>query len=146
MTYRYRLAFEPDDNGTVLVTSPDFPPLVTYGDDEADAKRHAVDALTLLISSMIDAEQPVPPPCDVGHGDLIALPLLASLKIELHQAMLTAGLDRAELQRRLGWRKEAIDRIFRLSHESRLADIEAAFKSIGREIDFAARSEPAAVV
>ena len=60
MMYRYRLKFEPDDNGTVLVTSPDFPPLATWGEDEPAARLHARDALTTLIASMIGAEEPVP--------------------------------------------------------------------------------------
>ena len=80
MIYRYRLAFEPDDNGTILVTSPDFPPLATHGDDEAAARFHAADALLTLITSMIDAGQPVPHPCDGCPDPSITLPLLASVE------------------------------------------------------------------
>jgi antitoxin HicB len=38
--------------------------------------------------------------------------------------------------RRLGWRsRESVDRLFRLDHASRLDQIEAAFRALGRRID-----------
>src|SRR5207249_1965214 len=46
--YVYPLDLEPDDNGTLLVTSKDFPELTTFGTDEADALRHAADALAVI--------------------------------------------------------------------------------------------------
>ena len=143
MIYRYRLRFEPDDNGTVLVTSPDFPPLATYGDDEGAARQHATDALMTLIASMIDAAEPVPLPCEEGSDPSITLSLLASLKIELHRAMLESSVDRAELQRRLGWGDDAMARLLRLSYSSPLASVEEAFRVLGRELAIEAKPEAA---
>ncbi len=40
---RYRVELAPDDNGTIVVTSPDVP-IVTYGEDRPSALRQAVDA------------------------------------------------------------------------------------------------------
>jgi antitoxin HicB len=34
----YPIVLEPDDNGTLLVTLPDVPEAVTFGEDEADAR------------------------------------------------------------------------------------------------------------
>lgn len=56
---RYRLQLEPDDNGIVLVTSPDLP-IVTYGADENEAVRHAADAIDIILQSLIDARESVP--------------------------------------------------------------------------------------
>src|SRR5215472_4996236 len=35
---RYRIKLKPGDNGTLLVTSPDLPGVVTFGEDRADAR------------------------------------------------------------------------------------------------------------
>ena len=40
----YGAKFIEDDNGTILVTFPDFPEAATFGDTEAEAQRHAIDA------------------------------------------------------------------------------------------------------
>jgi antitoxin HicB len=39
------------------------------------------------------------------------------------------------LARRLNWNRESVDRLFRLDHNSRLDQIEAAFRVLGRNID-----------
>ncbi|PSJ19663.1 HicB family protein, partial [Halomonas sp. ND22Bw] len=36
--------------------------------------------------------------------------------------------------RRLNWKRESVDRLFRLDHRSRLDQIEAAFNAIGEEV------------
>ena len=35
----------------------------------------------------------------------------------------------------LGWNRESVDRLFRLDHASRLDQLEAAFKALGRSVD-----------
>jgi antitoxin HicB len=45
MKYLIRLRLTPDDNGTILVTCPDLPGMVTFGEDRQDALRHALDAI-----------------------------------------------------------------------------------------------------
>ena len=132
---RYRLSFERDDNGTVLVTSPDLP-VVTYGADESEAIRQAADAILTLLGSMVDAREAVPAPAfeeDVGAA-LHTVSLQTELKVRLHNALLTAGLTRTDLQRRLGWQRESVDRLFRLHHKSRLEQLEAAFKALGKDV------------
>jgi antitoxin HicB len=44
MTVRYWIKLEPDDNDTLLVTCPALPEVATFGEDEADALRHARNA------------------------------------------------------------------------------------------------------
>ncbi|HZB39263.1 MAG TPA: type II toxin-antitoxin system HicB family antitoxin [Beijerinckiaceae bacterium] len=43
--FAYAIKLEPDDNGALLVTSPDLPGVVTFGEDREDAIRHAQDAI-----------------------------------------------------------------------------------------------------
>jgi antitoxin HicB len=46
----YRIRLEPDDNGTLLVTCPDLPGVVTYGDTRDQAIAHAGDAIETWIA------------------------------------------------------------------------------------------------
>jgi antitoxin HicB len=57
------------------------------------------------------------------------------LKAQFYIVLHEAGVTRAEFQRRLGWHREQVDRLFRLDHASRRDQIEAAFKALAREID-----------
>lgn len=130
----YRLTLEPDDNGTVLVTSPDLP-IVTYGETEAEALAHAKDAVLTLLQSLINNRESIP---EWQVGDtaepIARLPLSMALKTKLHVTMVDAGLTRADLQRRLGWHREQVDRLFRLDHRSRLEQIEEAFGALGKAV------------
>jgi antitoxin HicB len=66
---------------------------------------------------------------------MVALPALTMLKTELYWALRDANITKAELARRLKWNRESVDRLFRLDHASRLDQIEAAFKALGRKVD-----------
>jgi antitoxin HicB len=129
----YRIKLEPDDNGTLLVTCPALPEVTTFGDDEAGALRHAVGAIEEAIAARMAEGEDIPQ----GHQrgpHLARLPALAVLKIELYRQLREAGITRAELGRRLGWKRESIDRLFRLDHASRLEQLEAAFAALGHAV------------
>ena len=57
------------DNGTFLVTSPDFPELTTFGNDVDDALSHAVNALLEAIAARKAKGRPIPDPSkpDADH-------------------------------------------------------------------------------
>ena len=134
MMLKYRIKLTPDDNGTFLVTCPSLPIVATFGETEADARHHAVDAIETALASMIDDGEDIPPP-NRGKGVMVQLPLLTTLKVNLYWALRDAGITRAELARRLDWNRESVDRLFRLDHRSRLEQIEAAFAVLGRAVD-----------
>jgi antitoxin HicB len=131
---RYPVELEWEDN-TVLVSSPDFPGMHTFGDDEADALRHAVDAMeTVILGRMLDRE-PIPHPGPIGRHSVV-LPTQTALKVELYRAMLADGLRKADMARLLGWHPPQVDRLLDIRHASRLDQIEAAFRALGRSIEF----------
>jgi antitoxin HicB len=131
---RYRVKLEPDDNGTLLVTCPALPEVTTFGEDEADALRHAVDAIEEALASRIADGVDIPGPA-AKRGPGVELPLMTVLKVELYRELRAAGITRAELTRRLGWKRESVDRLFRLDHASRPAQLDAAFHALGRSVD-----------
>ena len=50
---RYPVTLTPDDNGIFLVTVPDLPEALTFGEDRDDALARAIDAIeTALMGAM----------------------------------------------------------------------------------------------
>jgi antitoxin HicB len=131
--FGYRVKLETDDNGTILVTCPALPEVTTFGDDESNALRHATDAIEEAIAARMADGQDIPEGQQRGPR-LVRLPALTVLKIELFRQLRRSGLTRAELARRLGWKRESVDRLFRLDHASRLEQIEAAFAALGQAV------------
>jgi len=133
MMLGYRIKIELDDNGTLLVTCPALPEVTTFGDEESAAMRHAVGAIEEAIAARMAGGEDVPE----GHQrgpHLARLPALTVLKVELYRQLREAGMTRAELARRLGWKRESVDRLFRLDHASRLRQLEAAFAALGQAV------------
>ena len=129
----YRIKLEPDDNGTLLVTCPALPEVTTFGENEADAIHHAVGAIEEAIAARMAAGEDVPEGHQRGPR-LVRLPALTVLKVELYRQLRESGMTRAELARRLGWKRESVDRLFRLDHASRLEQIETAFAALGQAV------------
>jgi antitoxin HicB len=129
----YRIKLEADDNGTLLVTCPALPEVTTFGDDETDAMRHAVGAIEEAIAARMADGEDIPEGHQRGPR-LLRLPALTVLKVELYRQLREAGITRAELARRLGWKRESVDRLFRLDHASRLEQLEAAFGVLGQAV------------
>jgi antitoxin HicB len=127
----YRIRLEPEDNGALLVTCPALPEVATFGNSEAEATRHALGAIEEAIAARIAHGEDVPEGHQRGPR-LVRLPALTVLKIELYRLLREAGITRAELVRRLNWKRESVDRLFRLDHASRLEQLEAAFGAIGQ--------------
>ena len=145
----YRIDLTEDEDGSILVTSPDFPELTTFGESEAHAILMASGAIEEAVAARMHAHQKLPRPVDrreaAKHkGRAVALPALTALKVGLHRALLDSGLTRAELARSLGWHREQVDRLFRLDHASQIAQLEQAFAKLGSEIEIGIRKRKAA--
>lgn len=129
---RYRLEITPDDNGTWLVRSSDLPGLTTFGETREEALARAKDAAETLIDFWMARGMDVPPSANAAEtGESLILPLQDEFKIKLYGALRAANMNRADLQKLLGWKRESVDRLFRLDHASRLDQIEAAYAALG---------------
>ncbi len=70
------------------------------------------------------------------RGQRIVRPsALEGAKLGVYQAMTEQGIKKAELARRLGWHMPQVDRLFDLRHASRLDQIEAAARVLGRHLE-----------
>jgi antitoxin HicB len=133
MMLAYHVELTPDDNDTLLALCPSLPMVATYGETRDEALSHARDAIETALASMIADSEEIPV-ADTA-GTLVRLPMLTTLKVELYRALREAGITRAELARRLDWKRESVDRLFRLDHASRLSQIEAAMAAIGKTFE-----------
>ena len=125
---------ERDDNGTVLVRFLDFPQAHTFGEDEADALRHAQDALATVVDAYIKDRRDIPLPSAIMTRHGVAVPALVEAKIRLYETMRSAKVGKAELARRLRWHLPQVDRLLAMKHGSRLEQLEAAFRVLGKRI------------
>ena len=127
----YSITLEEDD-GALLVTSPDFPELTTFGDDREEAVARAVHALEEAIAARIHDRKDIPTP---SQGETYAvLPTLISVKVMLYQGMRDQGIGKAELARRLGWFLPQVDRVLDVQHRSGMDMMDAALGAIGRRL------------
>jgi antitoxin HicB len=130
MTYTYPVRLVPDDNGTVLVSFPDFAEAHTFGDTKEEALARAVDALVTVMDAYIKDRRDIPRPSKVTRY-AATLPALMTSKVALYEAMRRDHVGKAELARRLNWHLPQVDRLLDVHHASRLDQMEAAFEVLG---------------
>jgi antitoxin HicB len=132
---RYPVKLIPDDNDTLRVEAPDLPEVNTFGDDEADALRHAVDAIATALQGRISGRKKIPNPSQPKRRQrLVALPAIAAAKLALYRAMVETNTRKADLARKLKVHPPQIDRLLDLDHDSRLDQIEKAARAMGHEV------------
>ncbi|MFP3545787.1 type II toxin-antitoxin system HicB family antitoxin [Rhizobium sp. SIMBA_035] len=129
----YKLAIQPDGD-VWFVTSEDFPELATFGQTKEEALKNAQNAIEEAIAARIADGEDIPQPMveDGDKGYFVEMPMMVVLKASIYMIMREKGMNRAELQRELGWQhREQIDRVFRLDHQTKLDAIEDVFKALG---------------
>ncbi|MBK7017334.1 MAG: type II toxin-antitoxin system HicB family antitoxin [Sulfuritalea sp.] len=132
----YPVILEAQPEGGFVVTFPDVPEAITQGEDEDEALLYAVDALETALSFYVDDRKPLPVPSKPKRGQKTVRPsALECAKLGVYQAMMEQGVRKSELARRLGWHMPQVDRLFDLRHASRLDQIEAAARALGRHIE-----------
>ena len=133
--FDYPVTLTPDGD-TVLVTFADVPEALTSGADEDEALLQAVDALETALSLYVDAWNPLPVASPAAGGQRTVRPSpLEGAKLGVYQAMTEQGIKKSELARRLGWHMPQVYRLFDLRHASRLDQIEAAARVLGRRLE-----------
>jgi antitoxin HicB len=132
----YPVILEAQAEGGFVVTFPDVPEAITQGEDEEEALLYAVEALETALSFYVEARKPLPVASKARRGQRTVRPsALESAKLGVYQAMTEQGIKKAELARRLGWHMPQVDRLFDLRHDSRLDQIEAAARVLGRHLE-----------
>ena len=137
---KYPALFDPAKEGGFVITFPDWDWGVTQGENEADAREMARDALITMIAHCIRHGKPVPPPTSQPRGKkyrMIELPAIMALKTELYIAFNASGIRKTDLACRMGIPKTTVDRLFDFENHTRLDQIEAAFAALGKRLRIA---------
>jgi antitoxin HicB len=135
MNYVFAARLEPDPDGGIIVTFPDVPEAITHGEDRAEARKNAREALGLALRGYLADGEPLPAPKAKGKG-LVEIPVEAddALKIAVIEAFKQAGISKAEFARRLGKAVTEAQRILDPDHPSKLPALDAALAMLGKEI------------
>ncbi|MEI8393117.1 MAG: type II toxin-antitoxin system HicB family antitoxin [Rhodospirillaceae bacterium] len=128
----YPFDLTPDDNDTLLVTSPDFPELTSFGDNREDALIHAAEALTAIIETYMERGLAIPPPGPAAGQPTIRLSTLTVAKVVLYNTMRVCGVSQLELASRLGCDPRQIRRMLDLRNASRMDRLDAALAVLGK--------------
>jgi antitoxin HicB len=140
---RYRVKLTPDDNDTFLVTSPDFPDVITFGETREEALRYAVGAFREVIAARIHYKEPIPEPSKIRvKDDFITLPLQTEMKIRLYQSLNESGIKKADLARKLNLHRQEIDRLLDSKQSTSIGKLEAAFAALGKTLTMQVTDTP----
>jgi antitoxin HicB len=123
-----------EEDGGYVVTLPDIGYGATQGDTLAEALAQAKDMLEEAVLGMMAHGENVPSPSPAEGHSTVTLPALTAAKLEAYRAMRAAGLNKKQLAERLGWQPSQVTRLFDGRHASRLDQIEAALKALGRRL------------
>ena len=124
----------PAEEGGYIVNFPDSPNGWSQGEDRAEALTQAEDLLEEMVLGMMAHGEDVPVPSPAKGRPTVALPALTAAKLEAYRAMCAAGLNKKQLAERLGWQPSQVTRLFDGRHASRLDQIEAALRVLGRRL------------
>lgn len=123
------------DGDAMLLSFPDIPEAITFGEDEAEALLQGQDALETALEMYVDDRRAIPVPSPADGRPLVAPSALAQTKLGLYDQMRQQHIKKAELARRLGWHMPQVDRVLNLHHASHFRQIEQAASALGRHID-----------
>jgi antitoxin HicB len=127
----YPVTLTPDE-GTYLVTSPDFPEIVTFGETKDGALVYAVGAFDEAIAARIAYREAIPTPSKTKRGQkLVTLPSRTEIKVALYRQMRARKMSKAALARALDKHPPQVDRLLDVHHGSTVAQVEEALKAVG---------------
>ena len=131
-------------SGGFTVTFRDLPEAITQGDDLADALAQAADCLDEAIAGRLVRIDDIPIASKPAKGEyLIAVPPLTAAKAGLQLAMWTAGVSIVQLAKRLCCDEKEIRRMLDPKHQTKIASIHRALKSLGQVLSISVFSDAA---
>jgi antitoxin HicB len=132
-TYAYAAIFEPTERqGGFVVTFPDVPEAITEGDDMADARAQAEDALGVALLTYLEMNRPLPEAAAVGT--MITPDAEVAAKIAVIETFRQAGISRSELARRIGKDEKEARRLLDPDTATKLPLMKAALAAMGQRL------------
>ena len=134
-SFVFHAEFEPGDKRGIVVTFPDVPGAITQGDDVADARTMAEEALGMALLSYLDRGLPLPKAKTKGRDMVpVAVAPDVAAKLAVLEAFAEAGISKAELARRLGKDEKEVRRILDPRHPTKLAALTETLRVLGKRL------------
>ena len=134
-SFVYHARFEPGDERGIVVTFPDVPEAITQGDDMADARAQAEEALGLALLTYPQRGLPLPESVREPKGLVpVAVAAENAAKLAVLEAFRTAGISKVELARQLGKDEREVRRILDATHPTKLPTLAAALWALGQRL------------
>jgi antitoxin HicB len=131
----FHATFEPGDRRGIVVSFPDVPEAITQGDDAADARAMAEEALGLALLSYPARGLPLPKTRARGREMVrVAVAPDVAAKLAVLEAFAEAGISKAELARRLGKDEKEVRRILDPRHATKLPALTEALRTLGKRL------------
>ncbi len=130
----YPAVLEKDDNGTWLVTFPDFDDAVTFGETREEALAHAVDALETVVISRMRHRLDIPKPSPARGRPVVSIPPLTAAKALLHQELREQNLSIRQLARRLNCEYPVAHRLLDANRKTQVNQIARALQVLGKRV------------
>lgn len=132
---RYPVDIIKDTNGSFLVTCPDIPEMASVGEDIESALLEAEEGLAVALEFYFDDKRTIPLPSTPKKNQAtVPLSILRSLKVLLLNEMLSQGVKKAEMARRLDVHMPQVDRLLDFRHPSKIDFVEKAFSKLGKSV------------
>jgi antitoxin HicB len=133
--YDYAIRFEKDTVPGLAVYCRDLPQFNSFGDDEEDALREAVDGIETTLSIYVDQRLAIPPASAPLKGErVVHLPAVTVAKIVLWNEMIARDMRKADLCRLLGVAQTQGDRLVDFLHGTKMEALESALAALGKRL------------
>ena len=134
-SFVFHAEFEPGNKRGIVVTFPDVPEAITQGDDMADARAMAEEALGMALLSYLARGLTLPKAKARGR-DLVPVAVAPDVaaKLAVLEAFAEAGISKVELARRLGKDEKEVRRILDARHPTKLPALTEALRVLGKRL------------
>ncbi len=129
---KYPFLLTPDGSG-YMVTFPDIPEAITYGETQEEAIDLAYDCLITAFDFYFDDMRRVPsPPKDTKGRHFVTLPASVAIKVELLNEMLRQHIKQSDLARPMQLSPTQVNRMVNLRQATKVDTIDQAFQKLGK--------------
>lgn len=133
--FEYPVLLKTAQEGGFIVTCRDLPPLITQGENKADALMQAADAMDEVFATFMLKGLTFPTPSKTRRGEyLVAPPAETLAKAALYMAMRESGITKVQLAKQLGINEKEVRRLLDPHYSSKLPRIAQAICLLGKRL------------
>lgn len=123
-----------EEQGAFNVSFPQVQEALTFGSSREEALANAVDALLTAFMVYAGERRAFPLGGAVQGKDYVVLPVMAALKVFLHNAMVEKGWRKVDLARATGWTNTMVERALDPRYQSKVPALEEALQKLGKVV------------